>query len=367
MVRWRSGTVAAVRRAVARARWSSTSTCPTAAPSARWPTRRWSASRSRATGCCSTSARSRWAWAPAGTRSWWRCPTGCRPTRRRTATTRDAGHLVKARYTPLQTIVLGVDEEASPHRAVLADADDLDGMPVVTADLHSALPAILAGMLADAPGRAGGVRDDRRRRAAGLVLPHPRRAAPTGSPARSPSGQAFGGDLEAVTVHSGLLAARHVLARRRRRRRPGPGQPRHRHARGASPASRSARRSTRPPRWAAGRSARCASPTPTPGPATAASRTTASPRTAGWRSPPADLVAARRAWTPALAGRSWTRRWPRCASGTGSSRSPPSGLDAGAARLAGAAVDDGPRPRRRPRLLPGRRGGRPARGAACSA
>ncbi len=65
--------------------------------------------------------------------------------------TRDAGHLVKARYTPLQPILLGVDEEASPHRAVLADADDLGGLPVVTADLHSALPAILAGIRADAP------------------------------------------------------------------------------------------------------------------------------------------------------------------------------------------------------------------------
>ncbi|MDQ1672568.1 MAG: hypothetical protein QOC98_1130, partial [Frankiaceae bacterium] len=37
------------------------------------------------------------------------------------------GHLVKARYTPLQAIVLGVDEEASPHRAAMAATDDLDG------------------------------------------------------------------------------------------------------------------------------------------------------------------------------------------------------------------------------------------------
>ena len=51
--------------------------------------------------------------------------------------------------------MLGVDEEASPHRAALADADDLAGMPVVTADLHSALPAILAGIRADAPGTPG--------------------------------------------------------------------------------------------------------------------------------------------------------------------------------------------------------------------
>jgi hypothetical protein len=125
--------------------------------------------------------------------------------------TRDAGHLVKARYTPLQPILLGVDEEASPHRAILADADDLAGMPVVTADLHSALPAVVAGIRADAP-RArvaylmtdGGALpawfsrtlDGLRHELAGTVT----------------VGQAFGGDLEATNIHSGLLAARHVLA-----------------------------------------------------------------------------------------------------------------------------------------------------------
>ncbi|GAA2646764.1 hypothetical protein Adu01nite_19460 [Paractinoplanes durhamensis] len=125
-------------------------------------------------------------------------------------TTRDAGHLVKARYTPLQAILLGVDEEASPHRAVMERAESLDGMPVVTADLHSALPAILAGLRADNSGARvayvmtdGGALpawfsrtlDGLRDHLAGTVT----------------TGQAFGGDLEASTVHTGLLAARHVL------------------------------------------------------------------------------------------------------------------------------------------------------------
>src|SRR6478609_4359713 len=56
------------------------------------------------------------------------------------------GHLVKARYTPTQTMVLGVDEQDSEHHALLRDADDLAGMPVVVADLHSSLPAVLAGL-----------------------------------------------------------------------------------------------------------------------------------------------------------------------------------------------------------------------------
>jgi hypothetical protein len=125
-------------------------------------------------------------------------------------TTRDAGHLVKARYTPLQPILLGVDEEASPYRDVMAAAVGLDGMPVVTADLHSALPAILAGLHTDRPGARvayvmtdGGALpawfsrtlDGLRDRLAGTIT----------------TGQAFGGDLEAGTVHTGLLAARHVL------------------------------------------------------------------------------------------------------------------------------------------------------------
>ncbi|MGK5521917.1 DUF3866 family protein [Micromonospora sp. URMC 107] len=124
--------------------------------------------------------------------------------------TRDAGHLVKARYTPLQPILLGVDEEASPHREVMAAADDLAGLPVVTADLHSALPAILAGIHADAPAArvaylltdGGALPAWFSRTLAGL------RDHLVGTVT---VGQAFGGDLEASTVHSGLLAARHVL------------------------------------------------------------------------------------------------------------------------------------------------------------
>src|SRR6266566_1729943 len=61
-----------------------------------------------------------------------------------------AGHLVKARYSPMQATVLGADEQGSPHHDVLRDADDIGGMPVVVADLHSALPAVLAGVFSAA-------------------------------------------------------------------------------------------------------------------------------------------------------------------------------------------------------------------------
>jgi hypothetical protein len=124
------------------------------------------------------------------------------------------GHLVKARYTPLQATVLGAEEQGSPYHDLLREADDLGGVPVVVADLHSALPAVLTGFYTERLPPAtvaayvmldGGALPawfsrtvDGLREAgwlAGTVT----------------TGQAFGGDLEAVTVHSGLLAARHVL------------------------------------------------------------------------------------------------------------------------------------------------------------
>src|SRR5215212_6580194 len=120
------------------------------------------------------------------------------------------GHLVKARYTPLQVSVSGVDEQETEHHGTIAAAEDLGGMPVVVADLHSALPAVLAGVQATDPAlRVAYVMTD------GGALP----AAFSrtldvlaGSLAGVVTvGQSFGGDLEAVTVHTGLLAARHVL------------------------------------------------------------------------------------------------------------------------------------------------------------
>lgn len=122
------------------------------------------------------------------------------------------GHLVKSRYTPLQTTVLGVDEQDSPSHSILRDADDLEAMPVVVADLHSALPAILAGLRDRQPAaRVAYVMTDGgalpiafSRTVAGLVEAGWLAATIT-------VGQSYGGSLEAVTVHTGLLAARHVV------------------------------------------------------------------------------------------------------------------------------------------------------------
>ncbi|MFD8563076.1 DUF3866 family protein [Streptosporangium canum] len=135
------------------------------------------------------------------------------------------GHLVKARYTPLQTTVLGADEQDSPFHEALREADSLDGMPVIVADLHSALPAILCGLYGSrppGPGSGAGEAGQGIPRVAyvmldGGALPawfsmscaQLREAGWLGGVVTV--GQAFGGDVEAVTPHTGLLAARHVL------------------------------------------------------------------------------------------------------------------------------------------------------------
>ena len=120
------------------------------------------------------------------------------------------GHLVKMRYSPLQATVLGVDEQDSPHHQAISSCESVAGMPVVVADLHSAVPAILAGIHADRPhARVAYIWTD----GGALPLWFSRTVAELGDRLAGTVtvGQAVGGDLEAVTVHSGLIAAREVL------------------------------------------------------------------------------------------------------------------------------------------------------------
>ena len=133
----------------------------------------------------------------------------------RTGSDRDdhgPGHAMKARYTPAQVRVLAVEEEASPHRAAVESVTDLGGLPVVCAELHSMVPVVAAAARAAAPGlRVAYVMTD----GAALPLAFSRLAGELRSSGLVEgivtAGQAFGGDLEAITVHSGLVAAREVL------------------------------------------------------------------------------------------------------------------------------------------------------------
>lgn len=137
----------------------------------------------------------------------------------RGASTPPAGHLVKARYTPLQTMVAGADEQGSPFHDALAGADDLAGLPVVVADLHSALAPIVAAIHHDHRQRAPGADPLRvvylMTDHGALPLAFSRTVAQLNEAGQLAGtvtvGQAYGGDLEAVNVHSGLLAARIAL------------------------------------------------------------------------------------------------------------------------------------------------------------
>ena len=125
----------------------------------------------------------------------------------------DKGHIMKLRYTPLQFSVLSVEEEASPYHDILKTADNLDGMPVITASLHSLLAPIAAVFQHNSLNTShltyimtdGGA----------LPLGFSRLVASLKEQGLIHStitvGHAFGGDLEAVNIYSALLAARHVF------------------------------------------------------------------------------------------------------------------------------------------------------------
>lgn len=130
------------------------------------------------------------------------------------------GHLVKTRYMPDQVMVAGVDEQDTPgHRVLSAPVGELslEGRPVLVTDLHSALPAILAGLASPAAGRAA----SRPRTAyvmtdgGALPAPYSRALAALSEcgwlAGTVTCGQAWGGDIEAVSLHNALLAAVHVL------------------------------------------------------------------------------------------------------------------------------------------------------------
>jgi hypothetical protein len=119
------------------------------------------------------------------------------------------GHIMKLRYTPLQHDVVCVEAQESPLHEAMAGATDAAGMPVVCCGLHSQVP-LVTGAVKDAlpTARIAYVMTDQ----AALPLAFSELVAACAVAGlidvTVTCGQAFGGDLEAVTLHSGLLAAR---------------------------------------------------------------------------------------------------------------------------------------------------------------
>lgn len=128
------------------------------------------------------------------------------------------GHILKMRYTPLQVPVLAVEAPESPHHDAIRLFAGLDDLPVVCAELHSQLPAICAAAHW-AVERQGGIRAPRIAyiMTDGAALPIalsrlvPELKAHGLLTATITTGQAFGGDHEAVNLYSALAAAKAVV------------------------------------------------------------------------------------------------------------------------------------------------------------
>ena len=115
------------------------------------------------------------------------------------------GQLMKLRYTPLQVAASGVEEDGPKE-----GAEDLGGCPVVWIPLHSMLGPVAAGAKAARAERVVYVMTDHGALLVGLSRSLAELRAAGLVDAVVTAGQAFGGDLEAVSVFSGLLAARHA-------------------------------------------------------------------------------------------------------------------------------------------------------------
>ena len=119
-------------------------------------------------------------------------------------------HIVKLRYTPHQHAVRTVEMDPA-HADVWARADSIDGAPVVVCGLHSQIAPVAAGIKAAHPNsRIAYLMTD----SAALPLAFSRLV---GQLRRAElidttltAGQAFGGEMECVTVASALIAARHI-------------------------------------------------------------------------------------------------------------------------------------------------------------
>lgn len=132
--------------------------------------------------------------------------------RERTVVKRGWGHVMKMRYAPWQLAVDAIEEQKSPcHELFQRDDLTLEGTPVLIGELHSLLPISVLRLRQKKPsGKIAYVMPD------GASLPvamsrHVHQLRESGAlDAVITTGHAWGGDYEAVTIHSGLLAARHV-------------------------------------------------------------------------------------------------------------------------------------------------------------
>ncbi|PWK14522.1 DUF3866 family protein [Tumebacillus permanentifrigoris] len=128
------------------------------------------------------------------------------------------GHIMKLRYTPHQFAVHAVEEQSHPMHEVMREAEFLENTPVVICELHSMIPAVAMSfhheMIAEEQATQprvvyvmtdGGALPMHFSKTIAALKEHGLLTATV------TVGHAYGGDLEAVNLYSGLLAAKHVL------------------------------------------------------------------------------------------------------------------------------------------------------------
>jgi hypothetical protein len=123
------------------------------------------------------------------------------------------GHIVKLRYTPWQTEVLAAEAPESPDHEVLREADSIAGVPVVACGLHSQIAGVAAGIKAVRPeARVGYLMTD----GAALPIGWSKLVATLAQSGlidtTCTAGHAFGGDIEAVNIFSGMAGLVHARA-----------------------------------------------------------------------------------------------------------------------------------------------------------
>ncbi len=124
----------------------------------------------------------------------------------------DSGHIMKLRYTPYQIKVLSCEEQESPYHQKLKGFSSLRGLPVLVGELHSMLaPAAAVLKYLNPQARIVYLMTD------GAALPIEFSDTVRELTSKEiidgtiTSGHAFGGDLEAVNIYTGLIAAAEVF------------------------------------------------------------------------------------------------------------------------------------------------------------
>lgn len=139
------------------------------------------------------------------------------PTNSGNLNKRNDGHIMKLRYTPYQFSVKSCEEQSSEYHDIFQEPKMLDGLPVLIGELHSMLPILVTII------RQLEIKQRLRKRKIiyimtdGGALPielseHVKKLRKLGWLDGSITiGNAFGGDLEAVNIYSGLVAAKYIF------------------------------------------------------------------------------------------------------------------------------------------------------------